>query len=91
MDGLEIQDTESSFICNRSCMVDFEKRIVCDGRDRGIRFGMRYRKIRHTMSCKTYREICSVGIGSQNMIYELMFKKRLAFLLTIYYSFCVRR
>ena len=87
MKKIDICDSESSFIRDRSCMLDFEKRICSDGKEKGSSFVKRYRRIRRTMTCDTYKATSYAGVGSQNRLYELLFRKRKPFLLACYYSF----
>ncbi len=84
--NLKISDSKSLFIRDRSCMLDFEKLIISDAGNRDVGFVERYRRIRRTMSCEVYRSICHAGVGSKNKIYELLYKKRMAFLLSAYFS-----
>ena len=83
--SLKIRDAKSRFILDRSCMLDLEKRIASDAKNRSMGFRERYRRIRRSMTSNVFKKTCHVGVGSKNIIYELLYKKRMAFLLSIYY------
>ena len=84
--NLKIDDDKSRFIIDRSCMLDFEKLIAFEAKNGTIRFIEKCHIIKKIMSCSAYKKTCYVGVGSQNRLYEMLYKNRRAYLLTAYYS-----
>lgn len=76
-------DADAIKLCKQIIMQDYEKTILfIDANSESI--GKQYKQIKYAMDAKSFKMCCREGVHSRNNLYNWLFKKRKAGLLTIY-------